>query len=138
MGWLGLVFYSIAVFLFAIVTRSDYTKAKVKRLYALLFEIIAFIGAGLLWGWLVALFIYFFAKAVAFLLAKFRIIRAVDIWIYTGYVLLVGNFLWTALSTGIMFAISIWNGREGAKKSVPLSPVLFLLFLIYIGILGVS
>jgi len=139
MNTVGLIFYGMAVFLFALVTAKDYQKGKVKRLYALLFEVIAFIGAGLIWGWLVAFFLYALAKTVAFLLAKFKIIRAVDIWIYTGYVLLIGNFLWTALSTGIMFAVSIWNGREGVKKSIPMTPVLFLLFLLYIiGLLGVS
>ena len=121
---------------------QDFKTWKVKNGIALAFELLAFIAAIIRWDFKTALIMWAFAKTVAFVMAYFHVIRAVDMPIFAGYALTVGNFIWIVLTVVIIsvFALSgLLKKSKPDKKFAPLTPVLFLLFIIYyIGYLGVG
>jgi len=123
---------------FVYATVQDYKMRKVKNGIALAFEVLAFIAATWRWGIAAALVLWALGKTVAVVMAKFGVIRLVDMLLFTGYVLLVGNLYWIALSIGIVSALVVYGVRK-EKRVWPLTPVLFALFIIYyIGYLGVA
>jgi len=122
---------------FVYATVQDYKMRKVKNGIALAFEVLAFIAATMRWGAAVALILWALGKTVSVVMARFGVIRMVDMLLFTGYVLLVGNLYWIALSIGVVSIFAVY-GVKKEKKVWPLTPVLFALFIIYyIGHLGV-
>lgn len=129
---------AIALPPFIYATVQDYQTRKVKNGIALAFEVLAFIAAVWRWGAAVAIVLWALGKTVSVIMARFGVIRMVDMLLFTGYVLLVGNLLWIALSMGIVSAFAVYGVRK-EKRVWPLTPVLFALFIIYyIGYLGVG
>jgi len=126
---------------FVYATIQDFKMWKVKNGVALAFELLAFIAAVTRWDFKTALVLWAFAKTVAFTMAYFQVIRVVDMLIFAGYALLVGNIIWISMTTIVIsaFALSgIWKKARAEKKFAPLTPILFALFIIYyIGYLGV-
>jgi len=120
---------------------KDFRIWKVKNGIALAFELLAFVTAVVRWDFKTALVIWAFAKTLSYVMARFRVIRAVDMLLFAGYALLVGNIIWVSMTAVVIsiFSISgIWKKAKAGKKFAPLTPVLFLLFIIYyIGYLGV-
>lgn len=130
---------AIPPFVYAAV--QDFRMWKVKNGVALAFELLAFIAAVVRWDFTTALIMWAFAKTLAYVMARFNVIRAIDMLIFTGYALLVGNIIWvsmTAVAISIFSISGIWKKARAGKKFAPLTPILFLLFIIYyIGYLGV-
>ena len=115
---------------FIYLTWRDYKIMKAKNGVALAFELLAFIAAAVRFDLKTAIFIWAFAKTLAYVMARFGVIRAVDMLIFTGYALLVANFVWILLAVGVISVFAyLYLGRK--NMFAPLTPALFALFIIY-------